>query len=82
MCLIKQLLEHRVHEEILFKNLDPREEVHRVAFLLDEVFSILHELLQRHHGVVVDVELVVGRPSFHGNQHNAGVKLFLENLRN
>lgn len=37
-----------------------REKVHRVTFLLDEVFPIFHELPQRDHGVVVNVELVVG----------------------
>lgn len=54
--------------------------MHRVAFLLDEVFAILHELLQRQHGVVIDVELVVGRPRFHGNQHDPGVELLPEDL--
>lgn len=44
----------------LSKHSDSREEVHGVTFLLDEVFSILHELPQCHHGVVVNVELVVG----------------------
>ena len=34
--------------------------MNRVAFLLDEVFPIFHELLEGHHRVVVDVELVVG----------------------
>lgn len=54
--------------------------MHRVTFFLDEVFSILHKLPQRHHGVVVNVELVIDGPRFHGNQHNPGIKLFLENL--
>lgn len=56
--------------------------MHRVTFLLDEVFSILHELPQGHHGVVVNIELVVSWPRFHGNQHNPGAKLLLENLEN
>lgn len=67
---------------MISRNSDLRKEVNRVAFLLDEVFSILHELLQRHHGVVVDVELVVSGPCFHGDQHNPCIKLFLENLEN
>lgn len=36
-----------------------REEVNRVTFLLDEVFPVLHELLQGHHGVIVNVKFVV-----------------------
>lgn len=67
---------------IIHKYSDSQEEVHRVAFLLDEVLTILHELFQRHHGVVVDIEFVVSWPRLHGNQHNAGIKLLLENLWN
>lgn len=52
-----------------------------VTLLLDEVFPVFHELLQRHHGVIVDVELVVGGPGFHGDQHDSGIELFPENLR-
>lgn len=63
------------------KSADSREEVNRVAFLLDEVLPVLHELLERHPGVVIDVELVVYRPGFHGDKHNPGVELFPENLR-
>lgn len=61
---------------------DSQEEVHGVTSLLDEVLTILHELFQRHHGVVVDIEFVVSWPRLHGNQHNAGIKLLLENLWN
>lgn len=59
-----------------------QEEVHRVTSLLDEVLTILHELFQRYHGVVVNIEFVVSWPCLHGNQYNAGIKLLLENLRN
>lgn len=63
-----------------FRHPDLREEVNGVAFLLDEVSSVLHKLFEGHHGVVVDVELVVHRPGFHGDEHNPGVKLLPENL--
>lgn len=59
---------------------DLREKVHRVTFVLDKVLPIFHELPQRDHGVVVDVELVIGRPRLHCDQHNPGVELLLENL--
>lgn len=44
---------------MLHKYSDSQEEVHRVTSLLDEVLTILHELFQRHHGVVVNIEFVV-----------------------
>lgn len=58
MCLIKKKKDEE-HKKILLIYSDSREEVNRVAFLLDEVFSVLHELPQGHHRVIVDVELVV-----------------------
>lgn len=67
---------------ILHKYSDSQEEVHWVTSLLDEVLAILHELFQRHHGVVIDIEFVVSWPRLHSNQYNAGIKLLLENLRN
>lgn len=60
---------------------DVREKVNRVASLLDEVFAVLHELPQGHDGVVVDVEFVVCRPGFHGNEHDSRVELLPEDLR-
>ena len=54
--------------------------MHRVTLLLDEISPVLHELPQRHHGVVIDVEPVVGRPRFHGDEHDASVQLLLEDL--
>lgn len=51
-----------------------------VASLLDEIFAVLHELLQGHHGVIVNVKFVIGGPCFHSDEHDAGIKLFLENL--
>ena len=54
--------------------------MHRVTLLFDEVSSVLHELLEGHHRVVVDVEPVVSCPGFHGNQHYSCVELFLEKL--
>lgn len=51
------MLEHTT--EVVCKYSDSREEVNRVTFLLDEIFPVLHELPQRHHGVIIDVELVV-----------------------
>lgn len=68
--------------QVLHQYSHSREEVHGVTFLLDEVLTILHELPQRHHGVVVDIEFVISRPRLHSNQHDAGVKLLLEDLQN
>lgn len=59
LCLKKKDAGAPRTQENPLKYSNSREEVNRVAFLLDEVFPILHELPQRHHGVVVDVELVV-----------------------
>lgn len=53
----------------------------RVALLLNEVASVLHELPQRDHRVIIYVEPVVRRPGLHGNQNNTGVQLLLENLK-
>lgn len=53
----------------------------RVALFLNEVTSVLHELPQCDHRVIVYVEPVVRCPGFHGNQNNTGVQLLLENLK-
>ena len=58
-CLTEKDGELRATRENPFGRSDLREKVNGVAFLLDEVFSVLHELPQGHHGVVVNVELVV-----------------------
>lgn len=76
----KQILKKQKNKLLCLASGHSREKVHRVTFLLDKVFPIFHELPQRDHRVVVNVELVVGRPRFHGNQHNPGVQLLLENL--
>lgn len=52
-----------------------------VALLPDAVLSVLHEVLQRHQRVLHHRHHVFRGPGFHGNQHDPGVELLLEDLR-
>lgn len=55
--------------------------MHSVAALLDALLPELHEVSQGEQGVVADGDPVLRRPGFHGYQDDAGVELFLVDLK-
>lgn len=50
-----------------------------ICVLLDAL-TVLGELLEQLHGVGADLNLVLLRPRFHGDQDHPGVELLLVNL--
>lgn len=67
-------------ESAEIRGLNPREEVHGVAALLDALLPVLHEVAQGEQGVVAHGDPVFRGPGFHGNQDDASVQLLLVDL--